>query len=161
MTRISIRHIPVVRAANIAAALYAVAVIVFSLVFAVPLILIAGAAGSQATDGQVGSILAGGVIGVLILALVGALFYAVMGWIITAIAVALFNFVASRLGGLQTDVVFETPTGSAGLGYAAPGYPAAYSTPPAYQTGQTTPPAARGDSTQPPTPPSGWGQPQG
>jgi len=85
MTRISIHHIPVIRAANIAAALYAVGVIVFSLVIAIPFVLLAGAAGSRATDTQVGPVLAGGVVGILVFALVGAFFYAIFGWIITAI----------------------------------------------------------------------------
>jgi len=171
MTRISIRHIPVVRAANIAAALYAVGVIVFSLVIAIPFALFAAAAGSQATGTQVGPIVAGGAIGILVFALVGAVFYAIFGWIITAIAVALFNFVADRLGGLQTDVVFETPLpGGPGMSYAYPGYPAASPTPaayqpgqtapPSYQPGQTAPPAAPGGTTQPPMPPGGWGPPQ-
>jgi hypothetical protein len=167
MTRISIHHIPVIRAANIAAALYAVGVIVFSLVIAIPFVLLAGAAGSRATDTQVGPVLAGGVVGILVFAAVGAFFYAIFGWIITAIVVALFNFVAGRIGGLQADVVFEAPLpGGTGMGYATPGvqsmagYPGAYPSAQGYQPGQAVPPAAPGGASQPPSPPSGWG-PQG
>jgi hypothetical protein len=85
-------------------------------------VLLAGAAGSRATDTQVDPVLAGGVVGILVFAVVGVLFYAIFGWIITAIVVALFNFVAGRIGGLQADVVFETPLpGGTGTGYAMPG----------------------------------------
>lgn len=144
MTRVSIRHIDVVRAANIAAVLYAVIVLFFMLVFVLPFTLIAGAAASAAADEMgMGAILGAGVVGVLIGALFGAVIYGIIGWITTAIAVALFNFVAGRLGGLQADVAFESPL----------------PLPPGYGTPYGYPQAAYG--AQPPVPPANWGQPQG
>ena len=144
MTRVSIRHIDVIRAANIAAVLYAVIVIVLMIVLVLPLVLIAGAVGSQVGDAAgFGAILGGGIVGILIAAVFGAVFYAIVGWITTAIAVALFNFVAGRLGGLQADVVFESPLPMP-QGYGAPyGYP------------------QQPYGGQPPVPPAGWGPPQG
>ena len=151
MNRITIRRFDVVRTANIAAALYLVITLVFSLVIFLPVTLLVSVAGTQYGGNGMGAILGAGVIGVLIFAVIGGLIYAVIGWIITAIMVALYNFVAGRIGGLQVDVTIEGPM--PGYGAQAPyGYPAGYPAQPA-------PPHGPG-SGQPPVPPPGWGQPQ-
>ena len=141
MTRVSIRHIEVIRAANIAAVLYAVIAIVFSLVF-LSLFVLAAMFGTQVSGMDRSVWMGAGIFGGMMFMVFGAVFYAIVGWIFTAIAVALFNFAAGRLGGLQADIVFESlPPG--------PGAVAPYGYPPTYGGGQ------------PPTPPANWGQPQG
>jgi hypothetical protein len=153
VTRVSIRRFDVIRAANIAAVLYAVIVLVFGLLF-IPLIAIVGIAGvstSSSSGVNVGAAMGGGIIGVLFLTLIAAVFYGIIGWIMTAIAVALFNVVAGRLGGLQADVSFESLPPAGGM-------PVPYGYPPGYGA-QPTPYPVAGQG-QPPTPPSNWGQPQ-
>jgi hypothetical protein len=150
MTRVSIRRFDVIRAANIAAVLYAVIVVIFGLVF-LPFVLLVGIAGvssSSATGVDMTGFMGGGIVAFLLAIAFGAVFYAIIGWIFTAIAVSLFNLVAGRLGGLQADVTFESlPPGAGGVPYA---YPPGYGTQPAPYPGQG----------QPPTPPANWGQPQ-
>ena len=151
MTRVSIRRFDVIRAANIAAVLYAVIVLFFGVLF-VPLIALIGIAGvstSSSSGVNIGAAMGGGIIGVLLLTALAAVFYGIIGWIMTAIAVALFNFVAGRLGGLQADVVFESQPPMGGM-------PVPYGYPPGY--GGQPPYVAPGQG-QPPTPPANWGQP--
>jgi hypothetical protein len=150
VTRVSIRRFDVIRAANIAAVLYAVIVVIFGLIF-LPFVLLVGIAGmstSSASGLDVGTFMGGGIVAFLIAIAVAAVSYAIIGWIFTAIAVALFNLVAGRLGGLQADVSFDSlPPGAGGVPYA---YPPGYGSQPATYPGQG----------QPPTPPANWGQPQ-
>ena len=153
MTRVSIRRFDVIRAANIAAVLYAVIVLIFGLIF-LPFVLLVGIAGvttsSSASGVNMGAFMGGGILAYVVGMGFATVFYAIIGWIFTAIAVALFNFVAGRLGGLQADVVFDSmpPTGGMPV-------PSAY--PPGYG-GQ--PPFGGYGQGQPPTPPANWGQPQ-
>jgi hypothetical protein len=150
MTRVTIRRFDVIRAANIAALLYAVIVAVFSLLFIVPFALIAGVAGSRADGGMGLGIFGAGLVGGLIFMLVGIVLYGILGWITTAIMVALYNFVAGRIGGIQADVEIQGPYGMPG--YGGPGYPA-----PGYGNPAWPAPGAPGGA--PVAPPSGWGQP--
>jgi hypothetical protein len=153
VTRVSIRRFDVVRAANIAALLYVVIILIGMAIF-VPFALLAGIAGSQYADSDMGAVMGAGVVGILLGGLFLAVVYGVMGWIMTAIAVALFNFVAGRLGGLQADVVIESPLpyhgapmpyGAPVAPYAATGYPGAPGGPPS-PGGPAAPP------------PPGWGR---
>jgi hypothetical protein len=147
MTRVTIRRFDVIRAANIAAVLYAVLIAVISLLFFLPFTLIAGIAGSQAGDSGIGlGIFGAGVVGVLIFTLFGIVIYAIIGWITTAIMVALYNVVAGRVGGIQADVELQGPYGYGGPGYPAPGY------------GNPAWPAPGAPGAAVPPPP-GWGQP--
>jgi hypothetical protein len=151
MTRVTIRRFDIIRAANIAAVLYAVIVAVFSLLFFLPFTLIVGIAGSRAGDSGMGlGIFGAGIAGALIFTLVGIVAYGIMGWIMTAIMVALYNFVAGRVGGIQADVEMSGPYG--GPGFGGPGYPA-----PGY--GGPTWPAPGAPGGPPASPPPGWGQP--
>ena len=84
MNRVTIRRFDVVRTANVVAVLYAVAVSLVVLVFFVPFMLIAGLAarGSSGSDmGLVGA----GLVGGLLFAVIGIVFYGVVGWVMTAI----------------------------------------------------------------------------
>jgi hypothetical protein len=79
-------------------------------------------------------------------------FYGVIGWIMTAIMCALYNFVAGRIGGIRVEVDVEGPYPG------GPGYPyPPYAIPPGYQPGygtQGTPYPAPG--TDPQVPPAPW-----
>jgi len=151
VSRVTIRRFDIIRAANIAALLYAVIIAVVGLLVFLPFSLIAGVAGSRAGDSGVGIGLFGaGVVGALIFTLFGIVFYAITGWIMTAIMVALYNFVAGRIGGLQADVEIQGPYGMPG--YGGPGYPA-----PGYGNPAWPAPGAPGGA--PVAPPPGWGQP--
>jgi hypothetical protein len=149
MTRVTIRRFDVIRAANVAALLYAVIVAVVSLLFIVPFALIAGVAGSQVDGGAGLGIFGAGLAGGVIFMLVGIVLYGILGWITTAIMVALYNFVAGRIGGIQADVEIQGPYGMPG--YGGPGYPA-----PGYGNPAWPAPGAPGG---PSAPPPGWGQP--
>jgi prepilin signal peptidase PulO-like enzyme (type II secretory pathway) len=50
-----------------------------------------------------------GAISVLTIGLLIALFYAVFGWIVTAVACVLYNFVAGWVGGIEVQVEPVTP----------------------------------------------------
>jgi hypothetical protein len=123
VNRVTVRRFDVVRTANIVAAMYAVIVIAVMLVFLLPFLLIGGLAGltGAGSDSGAGAAIVGaGVIGGLIFLVLGAAFYAVIGWVMTAIVVLIYNWLAGRLGGLQLDVQVDGPWPG---GYAAyPGY---------------------------------------
>jgi hypothetical protein len=159
MNRVTVRRFDVVRTANIVAALYAVIIVVVLLVFFVPFLLIGGLVGMAGAGGDSGAgaaVLGAGLIGSLVIVVLGALFYAVVGWVMTAIIVLLYNWLAGRIGGLQLDVHIEGP-GPGGYPHYG-GYPVA----PGY--GQPQPPAwpvpgspgAPGHGTGP-NPPAGYG----
>lgn len=152
MSRVTIRRIDVIRAANIAAVLYAVIVAIVGLLFFLPLTLLVGVAGSRVEGG--GAIAGAGIVGALLFTLLGIVIYGVIGWIMTAIMVALYNLVAGRVGGIQADVEIQGPYGMPGYGgpgYPAPGYPA-----PGYGNPAWPAPGTPGG---PVSPPPGWGQP--
>lgn len=145
--RVTLRRFDVIRTATVAAVLYAVTVLVIGLIFVVPFILLAGAAGISSGRSDIAAGVAGaGIIGAMLLLVLGALFYAVVGWVMTAIACVFYNFVAGRVGGIRMEVDIEMPYGAPG--YGAPGYGA-----PAWPA-----PASQGP---PMAPPAGWGQPGG
>jgi hypothetical protein len=145
MQRFTIARFDVLRTANIVAALYAVFVLVIGLLFAVPFALLALVAGQQSAGPGLAT---GGVIGVLVLLVLAVVFYAGIGWVMTALVCALYNALAGRIGGIRVDV---QPEGPAPMGPGGPGWPA------------TTPIAPGPSSTPitggPPQPPSGWGTP--
>ena len=165
MQRFTIARFDPVRTANIVAALYAVIVLVFGALFAIPFGLIALVAGER--SGQPG-FAGGGVIGVLLLLLIAVVFYAGIGWVFTAITCALYNWLAGRIGGIQVDVRQEAPWyGTPGVPAwpaqpaapfaVAPGTQPPGAHPPAPTPGtQGAPPQAPGTDA-PPQPPAGWG----
>ena len=152
MNRVTIKHFDVVRTANMVAVLYAVIVLVMLVVFIVPVALLGGIAGMSMSDSRVGAgVLGLGLLGGLLFAVVGMVFYGVMGWVMTAILCALYNVVAGRIGGIRLQVDVEGPY-PGGPGYGAPVFPSGY------RAAQAAPPAvAPAPGTLPPPP--GWGQP--
>jgi len=167
MQRFTIARFDPVRTANIVAALYAVIVLVFGALFAIPFGLVALVAGQR--SGQPG-VAGGGAIGILFLLLIAVVFYAAVGWVLTAITCALYNWLAGRMGGIQVDVRQETPR------YGAPGIPAwgaqpgapaiglgaeppGIAQPPTPGSGPV-PPAPAPGTDAPPQPPTGWGGPR-
>jgi len=145
MNRVTIRRFDIVRTATVAAVLYAVVALVFALLFFLPLTLIAGMTGVRTGAGDAGAVFGAGLVGVLLFAVFGALFYAVVGWIMTAIVCVLYNFVAGRVGGIRVEVQVEGPY-PGGPGYGVPAYPGygvpgQYGAPPvSYGTPGTVPP---------------------
>jgi len=116
---IRIRRIGVVKTATVAAVMYAVMTLIVSLVILLPLAIIGV---SMMPNGGAGGIGAG-VAGVLIFALFGAAIYAAIGWVVTALACALYNLVAGWVGGIELQVEALAPAGPTGGSpvYAAPG----------------------------------------
>ncbi len=165
LNRVTIRRFEVVRTANVVAVLYAVSVVIFGLLFVVPFVALGGLA-SLRGGGGVGVALGAGIAGGLVFLVLGIVVYGIMGWIGTAIACALYNFVAGRVGGIRVIVDVEDPYPGA-PGYGGPGYPAGYGAPgygaPGYGApGYGAPPwPAPGSPGAPTPPPTGWGQPGG
>ena len=150
MTRLTIRRFDVIRTANIVAALYAVIVLVIGLVFLLPIMLLAGAAAAE----YGGEALAGGVVGVVVLLGLALLFYAALGWIMTAIVCALYNVVAARIGGMRLEVEVEAPSPS-------PVPPGGWQQPSVGYPSPGSGPSAPSQPGGPPQPPQGWGPPRG
>jgi hypothetical protein len=156
MNRITIRRFDVVRTANVVAALYMAIVLIFGLLFFVPFALFGGIAASR-VGGSGAAIFGAGLVGSLIFVAIGVVVYGVIGWIMTAIMVALYNFVAGRVGGIRMVVDLEVPYGAPG--YGGPGYPAGYGGG-GYGTPQWPAPGSPGaPGGGAPTQPPGWGQP--
>jgi hypothetical protein len=166
MQRFTIARFDPVRTANIVAALYAVIVLVFGALFAIPFGLVALVAGER--SGQPG-LAGGGVIGILFLLLIAVVFYAALGWVFTALTCALYNWLAGRMGGIQVDVRQEAPA------YGGPGIPAWGAQPaaaigvradppgiaqPPIPGSDPVPPAPTPGTDAPPQPPAGWGAPR-
>ncbi len=98
-----IRRFGIVKTATVAAVMYMVIIAIF----AVPFALLAAAAGSRIPvgDSTIG-VDAGGVIAVALLAIV---FYGIVGWVVTAIACALYNLVAGWIGGIEVELETIAP----------------------------------------------------
>jgi hypothetical protein len=107
---VRIRRFGVVKTATVAAVLYFVVTLIFVALFAL-IVLAAGSSSFSAPGAQVapglsagagaGAILIGGVI--------IAVIYAIVGWIFTAIACALYNLVAGFTGGIEVELQAVAP----------------------------------------------------
>jgi hypothetical protein len=94
---VRIRRFNVVKTATVVALMYVVIVAIF----AIPFLLLVGIAGVSTNGGpQVGA----GLVGILIFAVVIALFYGLVGWIVTAVGCAIYNVVAGWIGGIEVEV---------------------------------------------------------
>ena len=94
---VRIRRFNIVKTATVVALIYVVIVAIF----AIPFTLLVGIAGVSMNGGpQVGA----GIVGILIFSVVIALFYGLLGWIITAIGCAIYNLVAGWIGGIEVEV---------------------------------------------------------
>jgi hypothetical protein len=143
MHRLTIARFDVVRTANIVAALYAVIVLVIVLLFAVPFAFVALLARPETARAD---IVAGGVVGGLLVLVLAVVFYGGIGWVMTALVCALYNALAGRIGGIRIEVQSEGP---AMVGPGGPGWP----TPAPIAPTSPSAPITGG----PPQPPTGWG----
>lgn len=89
----TIRRFAVMKTATVVAVMYMVIVAIFIIPFA--LLTVAVGRGDSAATGMVG---------ILVFGLLAALLYGVVGWIITAIACAIYNLVAGWVGGIEVQV---------------------------------------------------------
>ena len=152
MNRVTIRRFDVVRTANVVAVLYAVGVLVIGLVVVVPFTLLTVVAGVSSSGSEMAGIVGASIVGGLVLGLIAVVFYGIMGWIMTAIGCALYNWVAGRIGGFRVEVEVEGPYPG------RPGYPTPYGAP---GYGNPAWPVPGSPAGQPAPPPPGWGQPGG
>lgn len=125
-----IRRFGIIRTANVAALLYAIIILI---VF-IPVTLIVAIAGPSIPTAEDSTLGSGGALFVLFLGMVIAIVYAIVGWIFTAIACALYNFVAGLTGGIEVQVEAAPPSTSVaptwGPPASAPPAPPASSSPP-------------------------------
>lgn len=112
-----IRRFGVIKTANVVAFLY---LIIFAIIFVPILVLVAAVAPGAGVGGNAGAV------AVLFFGLLIALFYAVVGWIFTALACLLYNFAAGMIGGIEIQLeAVQPPTpvpawGSANVPPSAP-----------------------------------------
>lgn len=100
---VRIRRFGIIKTATVAAVMYMVIIAIF----AIPFALLAAVAGSRVpVGGTTMAFDAGGVIAIALLAIV---FYGVFGWIVTAIACALYNLVAGWIGGVEVELESVVP----------------------------------------------------
>jgi len=88
----TIRRFSVVKTATVVALMYVLIVGIFFIPFAILAVAIGRGDG------------AGAGIGILVFALIAALLYGVVGWILTAIACAVYNLAAGWVGGIEVQV---------------------------------------------------------
>ena len=144
---VRIRRFGIVKTANMVAALYALVVFVVFLLVIVPFTLLG--VSLMPNGSGAGMVVGAGVVGVIVVGLIATVIYAIMGWILTAIACAIYNVVAGWVGGIEVQVELSNP-GTPPWGYpqyAAPyggqyGAPGGYAAPPQYGVGYGAPPAS-------------------
>ena len=81
------------------ATMFAVIYIVVIALFAIPAALIVGLSGASSSEGNSSAAL-----GVVVVALIVAVVYGLIGWVFTAIACALYNVVAGWVGGIEVQI---------------------------------------------------------
>jgi len=107
-----IRRVGVIKTATTVAVLYALAIAIF----AIPVALLAAAAGGVGTGAQ-----RIGFVEVLTFAVLGILLYGVLGWIFTAIGCAIYNLAARFTGGIELELNMSTPPSAPAVWAPAPG----------------------------------------
>ena len=95
---VRIRRFNVVKTATVVALMYMVIVAVF----AIPFFLLFAIAGVSVNGGPTQAV--GNGFGLLVVGIVAALVYGLIGWITTAILCLLYNFVAGLVGGIEVEV---------------------------------------------------------
>jgi hypothetical protein len=130
---VRIRRFGVVKTATVSAAMYFVLIVVFVLLLTPFVAIVRVSTPSGVTMPGIDP--ATGFLGVLVFGLIAALIYAIIGWIFTAIACLLYNFVAGFVGGIEVQLEQVTP---------APVSPAPDWGPPASTPGQPPPTAPTG-----------------
>lgn len=109
-----VRRFGVIRTANVAALLY---VVMVAIIF-VPMTVIVALVAPR--SGMVGN---AGAVAVLLFGLLAALFYGLIGWVFTAIACLLYNFVAGLIGGIEIQIEAVQPPTPAPVWGAPPPVP--------------------------------------
>ena len=105
-----IRRFNVVKTATVVALMYMVIVAVF----AIPFFLLFAIAGVAVNGGPTQAV--GNGFGLIVVGIVAALVYGLIGWIATAIVCLLYNFVAGLVGGIEVEVDRpEPPAAASGL----------------------------------------------
>jgi hypothetical protein len=123
---VRIRRFGIVSTATVVAVLYAIVALCF-----VALLALFALFGLAVTPAETRGTFGAGVVGLLVFGLLIVVFYAITGWVFTAIACALYNLVAGWVGGIEMQVEGPMGGGPAG-GYPAAGYPGGYPAPGAY-----------------------------
>ena len=126
---VRIRRFNVVKTATVVALMYTVIVAVF----AIPFFLLFAIAGVSVNGGPTQAV--GNGFGLIVVGIVAALVYGLIGWIATAIVCLLYNFVAGLVGGIEVEVDRPEPPPP----------------PPAWMTSTTAPPPP---TTSPPSTPA-------
>jgi len=116
-----IRRFGVIKTANIVAFLYLVMIVVVFVPLAVIVALVAP------DSGVVGN---AGAVAVLVVGLLAAVFYGILGWISTAIACLLYNFAARIIGGIEVQVEAVQPPTPALVWGSPPSVPPTTGPPP-------------------------------
>jgi hypothetical protein len=103
-----IRRFGVIRTANVVAFFYVVIIVV--IVVPIGLIVAIAAPGRANLLGGAGAF-AGNVVGpgIILIGLLIAVFYGVLGWIFTALACLLYNFAAGMIGGIEIQLEAVQP----------------------------------------------------
>lgn len=141
-----IRRFGVLRTANVVALLYLVAFAIIVIPFVLFMLLAGAPRGLPAY--AVGAALGG--------ALAALLIYPILGWIATAIACLIYNFVARWAGGIEVHVERVAPPGYAS---GQRGYGPAYGQPSAWPSSQPPGQTPWSPAQQQQAPPYGWSQP--
>jgi hypothetical protein len=131
-----IRRFGIIRTANMAAFMY---VVIIAVIF-IPIALLVAAAGGNfgntpGISNPVGGNAAG--IAVIFIGVLAAVFYGIVGWIVTAIACALYNFAAGVIGGIEIQLEAVQPPPPPVVW----GTPSAPPTTPSYPSGSEPPSA--------------------
>jgi hypothetical protein len=102
-----IRRFGVIRTANVVAFLY---VVIIAVIFVPIGLIVAVAVPSTGVGGNGGALLgnAGGV-AIVFFGLLIAVFYGIVGWIVTAIGCLLYNFAAGMIGGIEIQLEAVQP----------------------------------------------------
>jgi hypothetical protein len=116
-----LRRFGVVRTATVVALMYALLVGIIL----IPILLLVGAVGLQTDVGTGGPAVVGepgsdlgagttgpgalGLAGLLVVGLLAALLYGIVGWVVTAIVCLIYNLVARWTGGIEVQVVQAPP----------------------------------------------------
>jgi hypothetical protein len=95
-----IRRFGVIKTANVVAVLY---VVIVAVIFVPILAIVALAAPANQSIGGMGAV------GVLVVGLLAAVFYGIIGWIFTAIACLLYNLAAGMIGGIEVQLEAVPP----------------------------------------------------
>jgi hypothetical protein len=103
MQMVRIRRFGVIKTATVAAAMYFVLIVIGVLLFA-PFVAIVTVSVPEGVTRPPGLDPGTGIIGLLIGGLFIAILYAVIGWIFTALACLLYNFVAGYVGGIEVQL---------------------------------------------------------